>query len=144
VIDDILANVRGMFAIARGLQIAALLIAAMVVANTMFTVVAERRWELSLSRTLGMTRSQVRGVVLLEALGIGLVGSVAAVATGLAIGFLMLTSMELRFSWAIDYQAQWALVGGVFAIGVASALIASLIPAQSAARAPIVESLRSE
>jgi ABC-type lipoprotein release transport system permease subunit len=144
VIDAILGNVRGMFAIARGLQIAALLIAGMVVANTMFTVVAERRWELALSRALGATRTQVGAVVLLEALGIGLVGGAAAMLAGVAIGVLMLTSMELRFSWTIDLQLQWALMGAVFAIGVAGALLAALLPAYSATRAPLAGSLRSE
>lgn len=144
VIDDILANVRGIFGIARGLQFVALLIAALVIANTMLTVVAERRWELSLTRMLGMTKSEVRSVILLEATAIGVIGSGAAIFIGLGIGFLMLVSMELRYSWAIDYQVQWQLMATVFTVGVGGAVAAALLAAHSAARAPLAESLRSD
>ena len=53
-IDAVLDTVRGLFSLARGIELAALVIAALIIANTMLTAVFERRWEFGLQRAVGM------------------------------------------------------------------------------------------
>ncbi|MEA2499815.1 MAG: putative transport system permease protein, partial [Actinomycetota bacterium] len=88
-IDRILSAIKGLFSIARGIQIAALLIAVLTIANTMFTAVFERRWESGLSRALGMSARQLRRSVVIEAALIGLIGSAGAALLGLILGYVM-------------------------------------------------------
>lgn len=143
-IGGILETVKGLFSVARGIRLAALVIAALTIANTMFTAVFERRWESGLSRALGMGGRQLRSVVILEAAGIGLIGGVGAAALGLLLGKVMTLIMETQFTWDIAYRIPWALMAGACLGGVAIAAVAGLLPGRLARRTPIIDSLRYE
>ena len=60
-----------------------MLVGAFLIFNTFSITVAQRARELALLRTLGATRRQVLSSVMLEALTIGLVGSVVGILAGL-------------------------------------------------------------
>jgi len=61
----------------------AVLVGAFLIFNTFSITVAQRSRELALLRTLGATRRQVLNSVLLEALTIGLIGSIVGILAGL-------------------------------------------------------------
>ena len=61
----------------------AVLVGAFLIFNTFSITVAQRARELALLRTLGATRRQVLNSVLLEALTIGLIGSIVGIVAGL-------------------------------------------------------------
>ena len=63
----------------------ALFVGSFVIANTLAITVAQRMRELATLRTLGASRRQVLGSVVLESVAIGLVGSVIGLFLGLAI-----------------------------------------------------------
>ncbi len=143
-IGRILDTVEGSFALGRGIQLAALIVAALVVANTMFTAVFERRWEMGLQRALGMNGSEMARSVLLEAAGIGIVGGVGGAALGTLIGFLMVEAMEAQFAWRIGFALPWTLIGFALLGGLVVAALAGSIPSRLAVRTNIIESLRYE
>jgi putative ABC transport system permease protein len=143
-IDRILEAIDGLFSIARGIQFAALLIAMLTIANTMFTTVFERRWESGLSRALGMGPRQLRRSVMVEAATIGVVGSVGAAALGLLLGLVMTRIMEVQFSWSIAFHAPWLLLVGSIAAGSLVSLLAGALPSRIATGTPIIEALRYE
>ena len=60
-----------------------MLVGAFLIFNTFSITVAQRARELALLRTLGATRRQVLNSVLLEALTIGIIGSVVGIVAGL-------------------------------------------------------------
>ncbi len=64
----------------------ALLVAAIVVANTFGILLTQRRRQIALLRCVGASRRQVRDQVLVEALLLGLVGSTLGVLVGARIG----------------------------------------------------------
>ena len=132
-----------MFSVTRALQLAVLLIAALIVANTMLTTVAERRWEFALCRTLGMKRSQIGRQVVLEASIIGVLGAAIAAAMGIAVGSLMLTAIGDRLDWQIGFELS-SLTLAALGAAVASAVVAALLPAYLAGGKPLLESLRNE
>ena len=143
-VSRILEVVRGTFELAKGVQLAALIVAALTIANTMFTAVLERRWEMGLQQAIGMGPRQLGRTVLLEAAAIGLVGGLGGVILGTITAFFMTQAMEAEFSWRIPYQLPLVLmlvsVGG----SVVLAAVAGLLPSRMAIRTPIIESLRYE
>jgi len=140
----ILQTVEGTFSLANGIQLAALIVAIFTIANTMFTAILERRWEMGLQRALGMSGKQLAGTVLLEAASIGVIGGVGGAVLGTASGFVMTTAMEAQFAWRIPFQTPWVLIAASVAIGALVASAAGVIPSRLAARAGIIESLRYE
>src|SRR5262249_8421050 len=70
-VDGALAVMHGL---TLGSSLVALVVAALAVANTMFTAVVERRREIGLLRVVGATRRQVTVQLLSEALLLGLAG----------------------------------------------------------------------
>lgn len=142
-IDEIFTNVRGAFAIARAIQVAGLIIAALIVAGTMLATVSERQWEFAICRALGMSRMKIRGEVMLEALVIGAVGAAIALGVGLVTGVLMLELMESRFLWTIGYSPPWSQLSLALLAATVAVLMVSLLPADLARRASIVDTLGS-
>lgn len=143
-IERILQIVEGTFSLGRGIQFAALIVAALTIANTMFTAVLERRWEMGLQRALGMSGSQLGRSVLLEATSIGIVGGAGGALLGTASGLLMTRAMEAQFAWKIAFRPPYGLVAGALLGAVALAAAAGVLPSRSARRASIIESLRYE
>ena len=140
----ILEVVGGTFELAKGVQLAALVVAALTIANTMFTAVLERRWEMGLQRAIGMGTSQLGRTVLTEAAGIGIIGGVGGVLLGTVTAFFMTQAMEAEFSWRIAFQLP-VLLSLVAVVGsVILAAGAGLLPSRMAVRTSIIESLRYE
>jgi putative ABC transport system permease protein len=104
--------------------------------------VLERTRESALLRALGLTRGQLRQMISLEAVLLGVMGAVIRVAFGIGFGwatgraFLRTQDVAVRFPFP-------QIAGYVVLAGVA-ALVASLIPARRAARLPVVEGLALE
>ena len=144
VLGRILDTVRGTFSLANGIQLAALIVAALTIANTMFTAVYERRWEMGLQRAVGMAGRQLRRSVLLEAAGIGAIGGAGGAILGVVSGFFMTKAMEAQFSWRVPYQAPWLLLGASVLLGIGVAAASGIVPSRLAVRSSIIESLRYE
>jgi putative ABC transport system permease protein len=130
-----------------------LLMAALIIVNTMLMSVMERTQEFGMQAALGMRRSDIVALVLTEGLVIGIMGAIAggALGTGFALwlertGIDVSTAME-----AIDIPFQgifypdWQLrfVIAAAAIGMVAAVIAALYPAWRAARLTPAEALRA-
>lgn len=141
---QLVATVEGLFQMARGIQFAALVVALLTIANTMFTAVLERRWEMALQRAVGMGRRQIGRSLLLETLAIGALGGTGAIIMGGAIGFLMTRLMEAQYAWRIPYDAPLGLISLAVLTGIAIAVVAGLLPTRLALRQPIIEALRYE
>ena len=144
VIGEVQDLSAGLISIARGIQLAALIVAALTIANTMFMAVLERRWEFGLQRAIGMGRSQLGRTVVVEAAGIGALGAGGGVILGILFGALMLMMMEQQFMWRIPLTPQWLLMAGAVGGGIALAAGAGLYPRRLATSLPIVECLRYE
>jgi putative ABC transport system permease protein len=122
----------------------ALLVGAFIICNTFSILVAQRARELALLRSLGASRAQLTASVLIEAVGVGVVGSVAGVLLGFgaARGLLALferMGFELPSSSAV-FLPRTAIVGVL--AGVVVTVLAALVPARSATRVSPVGGIR--
>lgn len=140
----IVSTVEGTFSLANGIQLAALIVAIFTIANTMFTAILERRWEMGLQRALGMSGRQLGGGVLIEAGAIGLIGGIGGAVLGTGSGFVMTKAMEAQFAWRVPFETPWALIAMSVGLGVIVAAGAGAIPSRLAVRTRIIESLRYE
>lgn len=124
------------------LSLLALLVGMFLVYNTMTFLVVQRRGLIGTLRALGVTRRQVAGAVLGEALAIGALGTVLGLALGYALGHVFLglvtrTINDLYFVLSVRELAvsPTALAKGL-ALGLAATVAAALWPAREAAAAP--------
>jgi putative ABC transport system permease protein len=142
--DYVLDVLRGVFSLANGAQLAALLIAAMVVLNTMLTVTYERRREQGIQRMLGLTRRQLSGSVVLEGVVVSLVGATIAVVLGLMLGFVMTIGIENQLAWHVTFRPAAGATLAAVLVTVAIGALASGYPSWLATRPALMELLHSE
>jgi putative ABC transport system permease protein len=122
----------------------ALFVGSFVIANTLAITVAQRMRELATLRTLGASRRQVLGSVVLESVVIGLVGSIIGLFLGLAIAMgltalLAATGVDLPSSGLVFSMRTIVVSLGV---GTLIALLASLRPAMRATRVEPISAVR--
>ncbi|WP_114855884.1 ABC transporter permease [Brachybacterium sp. YJGR34] len=122
----------------------ALFTSAVVIANTFAVTIAQRTRSLALLRTLGATRSQVRGVVLRESALVGVLGAVVGMAAG-----HVLVQAALAAAAALGWlQGVMVVPVSVLSVllpvlaGVAITLGASLAPMRAATRVAPLQALR--
>jgi len=121
-------------------------VGAFIIQNTFRIVVAQRTRELALLRAIGATGRQIRTMVTLEALVIGLVGSVA----GIAFGFVMAAAIRGLMNaggfgvppGALVLLPRTLIVS--ILVGLSLTLVSSWLPARKAARIPPVAAMRED
>jgi len=122
----------------------ALFVGAFVIFNTLSITVAQRTREFATLRTLGATRRQVLGSVILESLVIGLLASLV----GLGLGLLLAEGIEALFgSLGVElptadrvFATRTIVVS--LAVGIGITLLAGLFPAIRATRVPPISAVR--
>lgn len=123
------------------LALLAVLIGGLGIVNTLAVGVAERRREIAILRSHGMTVSQVQAMVVSEASIMGAVGGVTAVATGLLVAWVTVTLGSPR-DFSAGLALPWTLLVIVVLLGIGIAALAGILPARRAAAAAITDDLR--
>lgn len=133
VFDFLIATVNALL----GMSIVIALIG---IVNTLTLSIFERRSELGMVRALGMTRQQVGRMVRLEAVLIGVLGTLVGMAAGLLLGWVVVGGIA---DGAIDLAVNWARLGLIAVAGVLVGVLASLLPARRATRLDALDAMRS-
>jgi putative ABC transport system permease protein len=116
-----------------------LVVGAIGILTMMWIAVGERTAEIGLLRALGATGAQVRGLFLVEAVVLALIGGVGGLAAGLGI------AAALRaFVPGLPVQTPPEYVLAAVAVSFATGLAAGVLPARRAAALDPIEALRAE
>jgi putative ABC transport system permease protein len=122
----------------------ALFVGGFVIANTLSITIAQRVREFATLRTIGASRRQVLRSVILEALVVGVIGSVA----GLFLGLGLAKGLNALFvMFGIDLPTGSTVLAArtivvSLVVGILITLIASLRPALRATRVPPIAAVR--
>jgi putative ABC transport system permease protein len=132
------------------------IIAAVGVSNTMLMTIYERIRELGMMRALGMRDRDIRRAFLLEAGGIGLIGSVAGTVLGCLLNaamvrwgidfsaFLDMSKMDIGYRISSVMHAAWnpPVIFVAFFAGVIACVAVAVLPVRRALKLTITDCLR--
>jgi putative ABC transport system permease protein len=122
----------------------ALFVGSFVIANTLSITLAQRTREFATLRTMGATRGQILRSVIVEALVIGILGSITGLFLGLALAkglneVFVLFGIDLPTAGTV-FETRTVVV--CLIVGTIITLIASLRPALRATRVPPIAAVR--
>lgn len=119
-------------------------IAAMGLVNTLTMNILEQTREIGMLRVVAMTRTQTRRMILAQALIMGILGIIPGAAVGVFVSYAISLSAQAILGHDIAFVFHPALVGGAIVLGMAIVLVASLVPAERAARLKLSSALQYE
>ncbi|MBM3996577.1 MAG: ABC transporter permease, partial [Planctomycetes bacterium] len=128
--------------------VAALIVGMFLVYNSLSVSVAERRHEIGILLALGATRDQVWRLFAGEAFVMGAVGAALGLPLGIGLANLGLEPMQEAIGDvftsmnARQVELNWEIVAQAFAVGILSAVVASMVPAVQAAYDNPAEAVR--
>lgn len=135
-----LDELLGIFAALLGMSV---LIALFGISNTLSLSVFERTRESATLRALGLSRRQLHGMLLAEAALIALVGTLAGIALGVGVGWTAALGLINSYGHGLPVVPVGQLVACT-GLAAGAAVLAGLLPARGASRAPIVEAMAAE
>jgi putative ABC transport system permease protein len=116
----------------------AVVVGTFVIYNSFSIIVAQRGREMALMRAVGASRRQVRRSVFVEALAIGILGSIIGFLLGLGVASVLVSLFDLPGSLVVRPNA--AIIALV--VGVVVTLVSAMVPAWRASRVPPVAAMR--
>ena len=133
------------FAITHALEVIAVFVAILGMAEALLNLVFDRRVEFAQLRMHGASMGQIRALVLVQA---GLIG-LAACVLGLVLGAAwsqvnLLVIHKQSFGWSVQLHWPIAFLAAVVGLILAASVVSGLYPARVAARLHPVEVLRGE
>jgi putative ABC transport system permease protein len=123
----------------------AVLVGSFLIFNTFSITVAQRVTEFGMLRTLGASRRQILGDVVVEALAIGVLGAVVGIGGGFLIALLLnglLEAFEIDLpTTGLVMQSRTIVVS--LLIGILVTVLSSLVPAVRSTRVPPIAALHA-
>ncbi len=119
-------------------------IAAMGLVNTLTMNILEQTREIGMLRVVAMTRGQTRSMILAQALIMGVLGILPGAVVGVFVSYCISLSAQSILGHNILFEFHPGLVWGAVFLGMVIVLMASLIPAERAARLKLSAALQYE
>lgn len=129
-------------AIAWSVSAIAIVIALVVVLNTLLMSVLERTREIGILSAVGWGQGRIMALFVLEGLALALIGGSAGLALGTG-GLHWLTNLP-RLRGMLEAEIGWTLLGDVIGATLVLGILGSLYPAWRASRLNTVDTLRYE
>ena len=133
------------FAITYALEVIAVFVAILGMAEALLNLVFDRRVELAQLRMHGASMAQIRSLVLVQAGLLGLVACLLGLVLGAAWSQVnLLVIHKQSFGWSVQFHWPGAYLAGALGLIFAASVVSGLYPARVGARLNPVEVLRGE
>lgn len=119
-------------------------IATMGLVNTLTMNILEQTREIGMLRVVAMTRNQVRRMIIAQAALLGLMGLIPGAIAGIFVAYAISLSAEAVLGHDIHFQFRPGLVLACLVVGMIVVILASLVPAERAARLQLSSALHYE
>ncbi|WP_433263519.1 ABC transporter permease [Actinosynnema sp. CS-041913] len=129
-LDQVLAFVWALIGLA-------VVIALFGIANTLTLSVLERTRESALLRALGLTRGQLRLMLVIESMLMALMGAAIGLVLGVGFGWVITTALSSD-AIKLAFTVPFGQIGVMLAAAVVAAVLAAALPARRAARTSVV------
>jgi putative ABC transport system permease protein len=144
-LQDLLATVRtevdNIFSVFYLMLYFAIFISTIGIAIIMIMNVTERRRELGLLRSQGMSRNQILSMLLIEACFMGVVGFLVGLPSGLLLLKSATSTTTITGFW-LPYIVPWSTIAQAFVLALIASLGGALYPALRASRMSITQALQ--
>ena len=133
------------FAVTYALQLIAVLIAAVGIFDTIWSLLLERTRELAVLRAIGASRKQIAKAILIECFLIGFCGWIIGMAAGLALAWQLIFVINRQFfGWTIGWVLPVSVPVQALVLALVAAVGAGVLPALQIARRSLAASLQRE
>jgi putative ABC transport system permease protein len=127
----------------RGLGYLAVIVVGLVLANTVYISAQTRAAELGVLETIGVTKSRLAGLIVIEGILLGVVGGAVGGAVVLSLFAVFPVTLGIE-SFGIGFFPSWAVGLQTAGASLAVGLLAALGPAVAAVRRPLHDAVRGE
>lgn len=125
--------------------VVAILVATIGIVNTLIISVSERKREIGIIRAIGGLRSQIRKMVLLEAVAISIVGLLTGAMAALFNTYFMVHTVAMVLAgYRIPFFYPWSMILITLPIVIVISLLAGWWPARRAAHSRVIEAIGYE
>jgi putative ABC transport system permease protein len=133
------------FEITRVLRWLTIIVAVVAILTALSAVQLERRRELALLRSIGLTTRQLAGVMFTQTALLGFFAGLLAIPTGVALSMLLVHVINRRaFGWSMDFVVATAPLGEALVMAILAAVVAGCVPVWRALREVPALALRGE
>jgi putative ABC transport system permease protein len=133
------------FAVTYAMEAVAVLVGLFGLSSSLGAIVLARRREFGVLRHLGLTRSQIRGMLAAEGGLLALVGSAAGLAAGAAISLVLVYVVNRQsFHWSMELHPPYLLLAGFIAVLVALAVLTAVASGREAMGMGPVRAVRED
>jgi putative ABC transport system permease protein len=115
----------------------AVIIALFGIANTLTLSVLERTRESALLRALGLTKGQLRLMLVVESILMAVMGAAIGLVLGIGFGWVLTTAVSTS-DFAIAFAVPYGQIGVMLLAAVVAAIVAAAMPARRAGRTSVV------
>ena len=142
-ISMISGTITASFSIINVLVVLGIIVSSIGITNTLLINIMERVREIAMMRAVGVTRSQIIRMILLEGFGIGLAATVIGILFGILLIYITSGFVEVN-SLTFEFGVSPIIISIIFLFGILISLISSFTPSRRAAKTPLSEALRYE
>ena len=133
------------FSVNHAINIITMIIACFGIIVTLLASVLERTREIGILRSIGMLRSQVSRVVIIESMLLGIIGGALGAGAGIIVGWMSLEGfLKGDYGASMQYHVHTVSLFWAIVLSTLLAALAGVYPAQRAAKTNIVEALSYE
>ena len=133
------------FMITYALLAIALAVAALGIVNALTALIMERSRELALLRISGMTRGEVRRMLVFESAIIGLASTATGIVMGYVLSWILIDVINKQsFGWTIEFHTPVATIAACSLLTFGAAVLAGAIPSRFASRMDLGAAVKTE